>query len=181
MQLREGREGTANSMTAQAVSQRLQPWPRDCDLQEQGSQDTAELVQGASPVTGCSVGTDVHRWCSMVSLGGKAKNKVPSELCPAVAPRGHITLLHGGGICCVSSCHLIYFVAHKVGQAVSGTRTHENTRGHTLAQGMVHRLWRLLKAEVKSHIKAQSSQSSTVQRHQLPSRERQIVTLIKRF
>lgn len=32
------------------ITQRVQPWPRDCDLQEQGSQDTAELVQGVSSV-----------------------------------------------------------------------------------------------------------------------------------
>lgn len=120
--------------------------------------------------------------CLTMSLWGKAKNKVPSELCSAVTPRGS---RHSSAWCwhllCFPLPFDLFLLPTWVVRLCLGTRTHENTPwAHA---GTVHygRLWRLLKAEVKSHIKAQSSGSSTVQRHQLPSRERQIVALIKRF
>lgn len=147
-----------------------------------GSQYTADLVQGVSLLSQAvlyalmltdevlddvTVGEGKEQGTLWAVLSSNSA-RVTSFFCVVVAfamfPILFIFVAHMGGSGCV--------------RAQGHTETH---RGHTLAQCTMHRHWRLLKAEVKSHIKAQSSRSSTVQRRQLPSRERQIVTLIKRF
>jgi len=77
-----------------------------------------------------------------------------------------------------------YFLCVWMGQVVyvQQGQTRKHTHGYMQARSAcMHRHLSLLKAEVKSHIKAESYRNSTVQRRQLPSWERQIVTLTKRF
>lgn len=112
--------------------------------------------------------------------GKRLRTRFPLNCAQQHLRRDHITAMCSRGIFCLSLPFL--FFGGGVRMCMCSSDTYRSTHGYTYTHSAcIHRHLRLLKAEVKSHIKAESYWSSTVQRHQLPSWERQIVTLIKRF